>query len=166
MSVSGLDRHQRHVCRQLGVRAAMLGLHHASELHYTQGPERWEGVAHRLDPRRGQFPKHADCSSFATWCVSIGLREVFHLRDIVNGDDWQGGYTGTLAQNGRRVQHLHNVLHCDLVLYGAGPTYDHVAVIVGHDNRTPLVVSNGSEAGPFLLPYNYRSDVGQIRRYI
>jgi len=29
-----------------------------------------------------------------------------------------------------------------------------------------MVVPNGSEAGPFHLAYNYRSDVLSIRRYI
>jgi hypothetical protein len=39
-------------------------------------------------------------------------------------------------------------------------------MVVGHRKGVPIVVSHGSEAGPFLLPYNYRSDDGQIRRYI
>jgi hypothetical protein len=29
-----------------------------------------------------------------------------------------------------------------------------------------MVISHGSEPGPFDLAYNYRSDVLQIRRYI
>lgn len=166
MSVSGLDTKQRGNARRLTRRAAMLGLAHAAALHYTQGAERWEGISNRDVAAHGQYPKHADCSSFVTWCLWNGLYYEYRLDDIVNGEDWRGGYTGTLAQHGRQVKHLKNVLHGDLVLYGKPPTYEHVAIIVGTKHSTPIVVSNGSEAGPFLLPYNYRSDVGEIRRYI
>lgn len=167
MSVSGLPRPKRIVARDRAVQAALLGLHHAPELHYTQGPQRWEGIDQHKVARHGEFPRHADCSAFATWCLWNALHLPFGLGDIVNGQGWKAGYTGTLAQHGRRVSDERHALRGDLVLYGPAPTFEHVAIIVGHEKGgRHLVVSNGSERGPFLLPFNYRSDVGQIRRYI
>lgn len=170
MSISGLDRTQRIAARDLTVKAALLGLHHAQQIHYTQGPQRWEGIQHKLVAAKGRFPFHADCSSFVTWCLWNGLHHTFKVDDIVNGTHWQSGYTGTLAQHGRQVIHLANVLPGDVVLYGPAPTFEHTAIVVGYDHKIPVVVSNGSEPGPFLLPYNYRGDGpgggGQFRRYI
>jgi hypothetical protein len=42
----------------------------------------------------------------------------------------------------------------------------HCAVVVDMVNGTPMVISHGSEPGPFYLAYNYRPDVLSIRRYI
>lgn len=163
---SGLNPHDSNIARDRATQAALLGLHHAKELHYTQGPDRWEGIAKRLLARLGQFPTHADCSAFATWCLWNALSP-FKTGDIVNGQHWQGGFTGTMAQHGIHILHPINTRRGDCVLYGAGPNFEHVAIVVTHDkNGMPLVVSNGSEGGPYFLPYNYRSDVGQIRRYI
>ena len=165
MSVSGLSRCERHIARDRAVQAAMLGLHHAPALHYTMGPQRWEGINKRLIARKGHFPTHADCSAFFTWCIWNGVLP-FHLDDIVNGAAWKGGFTGTMAENGREVLHVKNVIRADGVLYGPGPPYEHTAIVVGHRAGKPLVISNGSEGGPYLLPFDYRSDVGEIRRYI
>jgi len=53
------------------------------------------------------------------------------------------------------------------VIYGNGGTGEHTAIVVGKDaHGTPMVVSHGSEAGPFYLRYNYRNDVMGFRRYI
>ena len=168
MSVSGLNRQQRQVARDLTVKAMLLVLHHAPEVHYTQGAQRWEGIADEDIAAWGQFPKHADCSATGTWAYWNGLHVPFGLGDVVNGLAWKAGFTGTLARNGRQVMHLKNVLRADGVLYGSGPNYEHFAVVVGRrkSDHKPLVVSHGSEAGPFLLPFDYRSDVGEIRRYI
>lgn len=166
MSVSGLTRPQRHIARERTTQAALLGLHHAAELHYTQDSQRWEGIHNHDIAAKGQYPKHADCSSFATWCLWNGMHLPFGTGDVVNGTNWTAGYTGTMAQHGREVLHLKNVIRGDCVLYGPAPTFEHVAIVVGHQNGVPMVVSNGSEAGPFFLRYNYRSDVGQIRRFI
>lgn len=165
MSISGLSRCERNIARDRAAQAAILALHHGPELHYTQTAARWEGIDKRLIARKGQFPKHADCSSFFTWCVWNGVLP-FDLDDIVNGMGWRAGYTGTMAENGREVLHVKNVLRADAVLYGQGPPYVHTAFVVGHRHGKPMVISNGSEPGPFLLPYDYRSDVGEIRRYI
>ena len=163
---SGLNRQNSILARDRAVQAAMLGLHNAGALHYTQDSRRWEGIDEKLIARHGQFPHHADCSAFATWCLWNGLAVPFKMGDIVNGEHWQAGFTGTLAQHGLEVTHGHRVRRADLVLYGPAPTFEHVAIIVGEKNGDPIVVSNGSEGGPYFLPYNYRSDVGQIRRYI
>lgn len=166
MSVSGLAKCQRAIARDRTVHAALLGLHHAPALHYTQGPQRWEGIARHKVARKDEFPLHADCSAFATWCLWNGLHLPFGLADVVNGASWTAGYTGTMAQHGREVTHVKNALPGDCVLYGPAPTYEHVAIVVAVKAGVPMVVSHGSEPGPFFLRYNYRSDVGQIRRYI
>lgn len=165
MSVSGLSFEHRVHARDRARDAALLGLRHASEIHYTQGPRRWDGINKRLHSREGDFPRFADCSSFTTWCLWNGLFVPYHCRDTVNGAAWRAGFTGTQRAHGREVVHLHNVLRGDLAHYGGGAGH-HVAIVVGWRNGIPVVVSHGSEAGPFLLPYNYRGDFSQFRRYI
>lgn len=166
-TVSGLSTPHRIHARDLAVNAAVLGLHHAPALHYTQGPDRWEGIAHDLKAWRGEFPKHADCSAFGTWCVWNGL-DHYGVRDTVNGAHWRYGYTGSMVGHGKPVRHLENVVRADLVLYGDpfGPS-GHVAIVAGRrrGDHKLMVVSFGSEAGPFYLPFDYRP-VTQIRRYI
>lgn len=142
--------------------AALLGYHNAPAVHYTQGPSRWQGIDNHLRAWRGQYPNYADCSSYATWCLWQGLGH-FHLDDIVNGADWRAGYTGTMLQHGRTVRGRLKVGDC--VIYGQpGSTGAHVAIVV--DSRARLVVSHGSEGGPYLIAYNYRGDIQSIRRYI
>lgn len=162
-SVSGLSATHRAQAKSRAVHAAYLGLRNASSLHYTQGAARWEGIDRRLNARKGEFPKHADCSAFASWCLWNGLFVPFGVRDTVNGTRWRSGYTGTMVAHGKRVVHEKNIQWADLALYGDpfGRT-GHVAVCVGGGK----VISFGSEAGPFLLPLHYRSDLHQIRRYI
>lgn len=157
-SVSGLSPEHVHKAVNMTLMAAVLTFHHADATHYTQGPERWEGIAHGLRAWKGQFPKHADCSAFATWCLWQGLGH-FHHSDTVNGQNWRAGYTGTLLQHGREVKTL---IPGDLVIYGTSWPGEHTAVYTGGG----LVVSDGSEGGPYLLPVHYRSDVLSYRRYI
>lgn len=166
MSVSGLNVNQSIIARDRARQAALLGLHHASELHYTQDARRWEGINQNKIAAKGEFPQHADCSSFATWCLWNALHVPFNLGDSVNGENWRAGFTGTLATHGRLVRDQQHALRGDLVLYGHAAPYDHVAIVVYHSNGKAIVVSNGSEGGPYLLPYDYRSDVAMIRRYI
>lgn len=165
-SVSGLNREQRIRARDRVVQAALLGFHHAPKIHYTQGPKRWEGIDKRLNARLGQFPTQADCSSFATWCLWNGLFLGFGLGDNVNGQGWAAGYTGTMLDHGKQVRSVTNAQRGDLVLYGSGPPGEHVTVVVAMKGGVPMVVSHGSEGGPYHVKYNYRSDVYQIRRYI
>jgi hypothetical protein len=166
-SVSGLSRDQRIRARDRAIAAALLALHHAPQVHYTQAAPRWEGINKRLNARLGQFPKNADCSSFATWCLWNALHIGFGLGDLVNGAQWTGGFTGTMLSHGKRVQDVGRVQRADCVIYGNSGTGEHTAIVVGRaKNGTPMVVSHGSERGPFFLPYNYRRDIMQIRRYI
>jgi cell wall-associated NlpC family hydrolase len=86
--------------------------------------------------------------------------------DVVNGQQWRAGYTGTMKQNGRRLpgsvaQQLAAAMPGDLVHYGDG-TGKHVTIVVG-PNR---VVSHGSEGGPYLVAPDYRNDITEVRRYI
>ena len=162
----GLHAIQRARVRRRIKASAYLALRNAPVVHYTQGPARWQGIASHLRAYKGQFPHYADCSAFATWCHwDASLR--YKPRDYVNGEGWTGGYTGTMADHGVRVQDYTHLKVGDLVLYGPAPTYEHVAVVVkGGPIGSAQVISHGSEAGPFLLPVRYRSDVGQIRRYL
>jgi hypothetical protein len=166
-SVSGLPRAQRRKARKGAVRAALLGLRNPTSVHYTQDlTSRWEGIRKRHDASKGRFPKHSDCSSFATWCLWNGLQLAFGVDDVVNGLDWTAGYTGTMLNNGRPVRHVENVKQADCVFYGTEWPGKHVAIVVGRQGGVPMVVSHGSEEGPFFVRYNYRPDVLQIRRYI
>lgn len=161
-----LTKTQRLRARDRAVNAAWLAYNRKSTLHYTQGNLRWQGIRGGHNARRGQCPQYADCSSLATWCLWNGLYLGFDQGDGVNGLNWKAGYTGTLLNHGKPVAKLANVLRGDLVLYGSGAPGSHVAIVVGVKNGVPMVISHGSEAGPFYVPYNYRSDVLQIRRYI
>jgi hypothetical protein len=165
-SVSGLSRDHRIRARDRAVQAALLGLHHKAEIHYTQGGRRWDGIRLHKNARRGEYPLFADCSAFVTWCLWNGLHLGFGLDDLVNGAHWTGGFTGTMLHNGRAVVDLSSVQRADAVIYGASPNGEHTAIIVGVHAGVPMVVSHGSEAGPFYLPYDYRRDVRSIRRYI
>lgn len=161
MSTSGLAPIEKIKARDLAMQAAALGLHNSAQVHYTQGPQRWEGIAGQAKAWRGQYPKHADCSAFVTWCLWNGL-DHFHVGDVVNGEEWRAGYTGTLLDNGVSVVHAGNFQRGDVVLYGAGAPGEHTALYVGGGK----VISHGSEAGPFLLDMHYRPDFLDLRRYI
>ena len=153
-----LSKQQKRQAVNLSLQAAVLGLHHAPNIHYTQGSKRWEGIEdHRL-AYRGQYPNYADCSAYVTWCLWNGLNH-FHIPDVVNGEHWKGGFTGTMLEHGKRVR---TPIPGDAIIYGNGGTGEHTALYTGGG----LVVSHGSEAGPLLLPWRYRSDVMSIRRYI
>ena len=76
-----------------------------------------------------------------------------------NGLGYNGyGYTGTLSQQGRQTR---VPKPGDLGFYGGGWPYSHVVVSVG-DGKC---VSHGSEGGPYLLDFRYRSDFNHWRTY-
>lgn len=157
---------QKAQARDRAVQAAWLGYNNKGVLHYTQGGQRWQGIASKLNARKGHFPNYADCSSFATWALWNGLYLGFAHDDVVNAAGWRAGFTGTMLANGAPVGKIANVLPGDLVIYGRGNPGAHVAIVVAVKNGVPMVLSHGSEAGPFYVPYNYRPDVLSIRRYI
>lgn len=158
MSVSGLSERHRKEAVDAALQAAILGLHHEPSIHYTQGPLRWQGIDRHRVAAHGEYPNFADCSAFVTWCLWNGLWvRTGHHSDIVNGQNWRAGYTGTLLLHGRAVD---SPIPGDAIIYGPG-TGEHVTLYTGGG----LCVSHGSEAGPMLLPWRYRGDV-RIRRYI
>jgi len=157
---SGLSPKKRASARRAAVSNALLGVRHRGSIHYTQGPRRWDGIRLRRKPYKGQYPNWADCSAFVTWCLYYALRRRGVRRDIVNGANWNGGFTGTLLTHGKRVHGAPK--KGDLVIYGRGGSGEHVAMYIGGGH----VVSHGSEPGPMILPTHYRPDVMQVRRYI
>jgi hypothetical protein len=162
-SASGLGYNDRIACRDLVVQAAKLARAHEAAVHYSQlAGERWDGIRNRRDAREGDFPTHADCSSFATWCLWNGLSLGFGLADTVNGERWRAGYTGTMLDHGVRVEAGGSIMRGDCVFYD-NPR--HVAIVVSRMNGVHMVISHGSEGGPALRRYNYKRPT-QIRRYI
>jgi cell wall-associated NlpC family hydrolase len=153
---SGLSAIHRSAARRRAVQAALLGLAHRGVIHYTQGGSRWQGIDRNRQSKNGQYPNWCDCSSFTTWCLWNALKVAYGVRDVVNGQSWRAGFTGTQLSNGISVS-ARSMLPGDLVIYRG-----HVAIYVGNGK----VVSHGSEAGPVLVPWNYRGDVVSIRRYI
>lgn len=150
--VSGLSYWHKRRAVKMVQQAAVLAWRHKWAIHYTQGPLRWEGINQHKKAWRGEFPIRADCSAFGAWVLWNGL-DHFHVRDCVNGLHWLGGFTGTMMMHGRKVQ---SPIPGDAVFY-----YDHVAMYTGGG----LVVSHGSEGGPYLLPWDYRHVI-DVRRYI
>lgn len=162
--VSGLsDDHAAHA-RSLIIKAAHTMVSHKSEIHYSQGGNRWEGIANRLTITKGQYPKHCDCSSTTTWMLWDALARPYGVRDLVNHTNWRAGYTGTQYRSGKAVVHDKNLKIGDLIFYGTqgGGVPEHVAIYVGGGK----VFSHGSEGGPYILPLDYRPDRRMSRRYI
>lgn len=161
-AISGLNRTQRIHARDLAVEAALLSIKHADKIHYTQGPRRWDGINKGLRASKGQYPTYGDCSSMATWWLWQGLHH-YGVRDTVNGENWKAGYTGTILTHGKVVKKQKNWQRGDLLVYGTpGGTGKHVTMYLGSGK----VASHGSEAGPFKLDWNYRSDLIGVRRAI
>jgi cell wall-associated NlpC family hydrolase len=164
----GLTRNQRLNARRLAKNAALLHLKNAKAVHYSQGPGRWEGIDRNMKAYQGEYPKHTDCSGSSTWYVWNGLSHYKNLdhydfEDTANGCAWQRGYTGTMITHGEKIAIKRSKLkRGDFILYGDpyGST-GHVAMYVGYG----MVISHGSEAGPFLIPWNYRPVTG-VRRAI
>lgn len=170
LASTGLTATQRSHARDVMVDAAQIGLAHKADLHYTQSsPQRWDGISNDREVKDGEWPHYADCSAFYTWCAWNGLFLPYHVEDVVNNGGWKWGNTWSMLQNGARVWVLDNVLRGDAVLYGQP---SHTAPVVGwdvdaRDGKTkPFVISNGSEGGPYYLPYDYRSDIHSVRRFV
>lgn len=136
--------------RQQVVNEAMWGYNNRGAIHYRQTrPMPSLRAGHRL-------PQTHDCSGFATACYfRAGAADP-------NGLGYNGqGYTGTLSTHGRSVS-LAAARPGDLVFYGRGYPYSHVAIYAGSGR----VISHGSEGGPYLLNIDYRSDRRLIRSYL
>lgn len=162
--VSGLsDDHAAHA-RHLIVMSAHTMVAHRDEIHYSQNPDRMEGVRNKLTITKGQFPKHCDCSSTAYWMLWDALARPYGVRDLVAHNNWITSYTGSQYKNGKGVVHDSNIKIGDLIFYGtqAGGVPEHVCVSVGGR----LVFSHGSEGGPYILDLDYRDDRRMTRRFI
>lgn len=116
-----------------------------------------EGASRGLLPALPGFPRATDCSGYVTW-----LYKVSGLPDPSGFNYTVVGYTGTLAQHGTRVPAGLPLKVGDLVYYGGGFPYGHVAMIV--NGFLGLVTSHGSP-GIKVLPYRYRA-VSAVRRYM
>lgn len=157
-----LTADERERARGIVLQAARKMLAYADEIHYTQGSLRWEGIAQGLRVVKGEFPKHADCSSTTTWMLWNAFTHVkgYSVLDSVNGYDWRYGNTASQRQHGRVVVESPLIVG-DLCHYGAGDG-KHVAIYIGGG----YVFSHGSEGGPYKLPVRYRADFDHARRYI
>lgn len=162
-TISGLDRKDRAFARRVVVHGAEKLLTRPQDVHYTQGPDRWDGIDHHKHIWQGDlFPFYGDCSSTATFLLWRALAVPFKVKDVVNGMAWRAGYTGTMLQHGRVIHRESRIEPGDLALYGSGPPGHHVAVCLGDG----LVFSHGSEGGPYKLNLHYRGDLMCVRRYI
>jgi len=141
--------------RRTIVATALLAYNKNAEIHYTMDSRRMDGVVHQIRPPH--VPSYGDCSSMVTWYYWVaGAPDP-------NGVNYNGtGYTGTLAQHGETVS-VEQSKPGDYVLYGSAPPWHHVALLVGVKNGKHMVVSHGSEGGPYYVAYNYRSDIGPIK---
>lgn len=142
----------------------MLGVKHKDQIHYTQDwQQRWVGIENHRIAAKGEYPHFADCSAFVTWCLWQALRSG---PDIVNGQAWKAGYTGTMAQHGKVIDDHRNAVRGDAVLYGTpGGTPFHTAILIGRHDHQLVAVSHGEESGPYIVPWN-AWQVHSIRRYI
>lgn len=108
-------------------------------------------------PAWPRIPPATDCSGFVTW---IAWQAGFGARVGYYGAGSSVGWTGTLALQGVLVPLNAHLQVGDMIFYGSGYPWGHVAMYVGHNN----VISHGS-TGVKILPYNYRA-YGAVRRYI
>lgn len=136
----------------------------AGRAHYSQGPGR--ALFPSLpSPGRLIAPSYLDCSSYATWLYKFsGLPTSGLAQDLPDPSGFGYrviGYTGTLAQHGTRIAANAALRVGDLVFYGGGYPYSHVAVVVDAVRR---LVSSHGQPGVRTVPFNYRP-VAAIRRY-
>lgn len=152
--------------RKIVVKAALKAYRdHQGKMIYS-GPntpqsvmaKRWEGIQKGIELPR--VPKHADCSSLATWCLWNAREE--GATDPSDPDDqsWSWGTTFSMEPNGKKVS-VAEARPGDLVFYEG-----HVTVIVERSQGIPYVVSFGSQGGPYYERYNYRNDVTSVKDYI
>lgn len=120
-------------------------------LPYSQGGGR------SYFPPWPRIPPGTDCSGYSTWVLwqaGVGPAVAYF------GPGSAVGWTGTLSQQGTHVANNGPLKVGDLIFYGWGRPWGHVAVYIGHNK-----VSSHGSVGIKTLPYNYRP-VGEVRRYI
>ena len=181
-----LDSKTREVARYV-VKLALYSAVHEDREDYTQGPQRWDGIDNSRD--YPEQPHHADCSAHTgTWLTWAARR---HVRgsagvDVINGQSWKRGYTGTMIEHGARHRSTTSTTkwhpgrtHVFYADHGSTPT--HTAVFVGdvwleagtryngkiltkRKYARKVVISHGRTAGPEAWTFNYRRIV-QARAY-
>lgn len=165
-SVLALPKHDAVKVRGNIVKAARLCVEHKENVHYTEGWQRWEGISHDRRFQKGEYPENADCSGLGSWLVWTCTRAWSHVGDFLNGENWSGGYTGTMTQHGIDIHNSDELKPADFVFYGG--TYDapaHVAYYVGPGK----VISHGDMPGdPQVYPLNLYNALPVVRfkRYI
>jgi hypothetical protein len=131
--------------------AAHCGFANRDEVHYTQeAGTRMDGILQERRPP--EFPRFADCSSFAIWCYwAAGAPDP-------NGSGYSGGWSGSLVQKGAETDQPGVG---DIAFYGTSRSnINHVTVSVGNGR----CVSHGQESGPSLLPLDYeRGSLGGLQ---
>jgi Putative peptidoglycan binding domain/NlpC/P60 family len=134
-------------------KAAHTGYVNRDDVHYTQeAGTRMDGILKERRPP--DFPRFADCSSFAIWCYWAA-----NAPDP-NGTDFRGGWSGSLMTKGREVR-IGNASVGDIAFYGRSRSdIGHVTVYVGNGR----CVSHGQESGPMLYPLDYdRGSAGGLQ---
>lgn len=149
------------------LRAAHVAYENRAHATYTEGPARWDGIANHRRSILGEYPHDADCSSFATWCYWDGIQfliRLLGLGDILNGANWQAGYTGTLTEHGQAIEYGHTVPG-DICLYG-GTVWvpQHATMTIGGGR----CISMGHPGDPGIYPINLNGSlpIVGIRRYL
>ena len=134
-------------------KAAHCGYVNRDEVAYTQlAGARMEGI--RDQRRPPDFPRSADCSSFAIWCYwAAGAPDP-------NDTGYTGGWSGSLLQQGKEVE-IDEAAMGDIAFYGTSRSdIGHVTVCVGNGK----CVSHGQESGPMLYPLDYeRGSLGGLQ---
>ena len=148
--------------RQRAQQAGRFALNHSGR-RYSQGSDRWNPIESGASPVTGKMWTVGDCSSVGTWVVWHGVRRTGP--DIVNGQRWNGGYTGTQIEFGRRIT-TGMYVPGDLAFYGSG-TMAHVVFCVEPGTAATAVWgSHGSAGGPYRVRLHYRGDFNHARRYV
>lgn len=152
---------QRAAIRSKIMDACMVAYHHAGIMQYSEGSNRWSGIAEDKRAYKNEYPPFADCSSSGAWVYWDATRAE-KLVDFVNGLGWRAGNTTSMVRCGQNVNR-NELLRGDAVFYGGSRTEpEHLAIYIGN-NR---VFSHGSPGGPRILSIDYRTDINQFKRYI
>ena len=161
----GLNARQRIRARDLAVQAAALAVKKNTQIQYSMGDNRWDPIKRNRKAWRGEVGRFEDCSSFVTWCLWNGL-DHFGVDDVVNGDSWRSGWTGSMVQHGIRVSQA-EILRGDVLFYlNDHGEIGHCTIYVGGG----MCITHGHDADtgteePEKKPMGYRT-INHIRRYI
>jgi hypothetical protein len=145
------------------LRAATVAYDNRSHMTYTEGSLRWSGISEQRRSIDGQYPPFADCSAFVTWCYWDATRWL-DLPDVLNGANWEAGYTGTLVEHGEHIEVGHTEPG-DICLYGGTEWVpQHATMTIGGER----VISFGHQGDPGVYPINLNGElpIVGIRRFL